>query len=110
MGPLFSLVLLAMLAPLTTGFVFVIARFFLPARDALILAALMVVAGGIGCFLGMLAQTLMIRNADDASGAEIARFFVLALTSGAVSALGVLGLFLRWRASRARKLSAQTFD
>jgi hypothetical protein len=109
MGPLFSLGLLTLLAGLAMGMLFAIARLFLPTRAAVALALLLVIAGGVGCVVGVLVQVPFI-GAVLTSGAQVARFFLVVLASGGASAVGALWAFLRWRTGRLRQAEAQTFD
>jgi hypothetical protein len=109
MGPLFSLGLLTVLAGLAMGVLFAIARIFLPTRAALVLAMLLIVAGVVGCILGLLIQLPFVGDSL-VSSSVIARFFLVILASGGASAVGVLWIFLRWRTSQLRRVEAHTFD
>jgi hypothetical protein len=91
------------------GVLFAISRIFLPARAALVLAMLLVVAGGVGGILGLLVQLPFVGDSL-VSGTEVARFFLVILASGGASAVGVLWIFLRWRRGQSRRADASTFD
>jgi hypothetical protein len=99
MGPLFSLGLLTVLAGLVMGMLFAIARIFLPTRAVLGLALLLVVAGGVGCIVGILVQ-IPFTGSDLVSRATIARWFLVILASGGASTVGALWAFLRRRTGR----------
>lgn len=109
MGPLFSLGLLTILAGLTMGALFAIARIFLPTRAAFALAFLLVIAGAVGCTFGLLVQIPFVGDSL-VSGAGIARFFLVMLAGGGASAVAVLWMFLRWRTGQLRGAEAPAFD
>lgn len=109
MGPLFAVGLLTVLAGLAMGVLFAIARIFLPTRAAIALAFLLVVAGGVGCILGLLVQIPFVGDSL-VSGTGIARFFLVILASGGASAAGALWIFLRWRTGKLRRTEVGAFD
>src|SRR4051812_38606889 len=109
MGPLFSLVLLTLLAGLAMGVLFVIARFFLPTRAATALAFLLVVAGCVGCAFGLLIQIPFVGDSL-VSGTGTARFFLVMLASGGASAIGAFWIFLRWRTGHLQRTKVRAFD
>ena len=109
MGPLFSLGVLAILGGLAMGVLFAIARCFLPTRGALALALLLVVAGSVGCMLGVLIQIPFV-GAELVTGAAVAQYLLVILASGGASMVGALWAFLRWRTDRFRRAQTDMSD
>lgn len=109
MGPLFSLVILGIFAGGVTLVTFVVLRFFLPMRDAAVLALLTVASGGMGCFAGMLVQALFLPKSQPTE-AQVLDFFWISLATGTASAGLVIWLFLKVRSARAERRRVEAFD
>jgi len=112
MGPVFTIVFLLIIAMIGTAVCFGITKLFLPLRDALILAPLLMAAGGVGCIAGLLLQIPFTPEGLNNAG-QVMRYLGVGLATGVLSAGTALWLFLRWRLRRKpRMTSAQmsTFD
>lgn len=112
MGPAFAIIFLLIVATIATAACFVVAKFFLPMRHALILAPLLVVCGGGGCIAGLLLQIPFTPEELSSRGQGL-RYFGIGLATGALSAATALWLFLRWRTRRKVRMAtakATAFD
>jgi hypothetical protein len=90
-----------------TAACFLVAKIFLPLRQALVLAPLLVASSGVGCIVGLLAQNPFMPE-ELSSGGQVLRYFGTGLAVGVLSAGTSLWLFLRWRARwKARTAASQ---
>jgi hypothetical protein len=110
MGPAFAIVFLLILATVATVICFVVVKLFLPLRQTLVLAPLLVASGGVGCIAGFLLQIPFTPEELTSSG-QVLHYFGICLVVGALSAGTALWLFLRWRARwKARTAAGQMSD
>ena len=94
MGPLFSLVFMAILASLLFSAVFAPSAHFLPERKAFLFAIVEVAALGVGGFAGMLIQSPFVAE-ELATTGEVLRYFGIVAASAGVAA--VAAAFAFWK-------------
>jgi len=99
MGPLFSGILLLMIAGLATIVSFGVAKIFLPLKPAAIAALLFVGFGGFGTLIGLFGQAIWLPPTLETAGAVFVYLGVSVLCGLALGAVAVW-IFVRRRRSK----------
>ncbi|WP_125256479.1 hypothetical protein [Brevundimonas fluminis] len=98
MGPLFSGILVLMVASTVLVIAFCAAKLFLSWRDAVISAALFTVFSGLGTLLGLFGQAVWLPPTLEAG--QAGTYLAISLACGLISGLGAVAIFVARRRSR----------
>jgi formate hydrogenlyase subunit 3/multisubunit Na+/H+ antiporter MnhD subunit len=98
MGPLFSGILLLMVASTVLVISFCAAKLFLSWRSAVIAAALFTAFSGLGTLAGLFGQAIWLP--PTLQGDQVDWYLGISLVSGLLSGLGAVAIFVARRRSR----------